>query len=236
MSDDFDLFLKAEDEGRGPYVTTVTGRNVHVMTPSTDEIHLVDIAHSLGHIARFNGHTRHVRAYSVAEHSLLVLRLARRRLQSNLAPEVRAYRGVFTFDGLPLFMQVRHGLATALLHDAHEAYLGDIVMPVIAAIAQRCCACAGFARNPIQEMKATLQRAIHQALGLPWPVPHAWDKFIHACDMEALDQERRRLLENDHHEPMPAAEATGAFLSEAVNLLDLDVRYLDGWRLFDVRA
>lgn len=230
MSDDFALFLEADDEDRGPWVTTVTGRKVHLLTPSADEINLADIAHSLGHLARFNGHTRHARAYSVAEHSLRVLRIARRRLQSDLAPEV------LVVDGLPLIGQVRHGLAMALLHDAHEAYTGDIVIPVARALVRICGGACGFDRHPLDRLKARLQRAIHETLELPWPVPRTWDEFIHDCDMAALDQERIGLLNADQHEPMRAAEATRAFLSEAVNLLDLDSRYISGWEHFDVRA
>lgn len=62
-----------------------------------------DIAHALAQINRFNGHT--TRPYSVAEHSLLVA-------------DVAAWRGASAVVEL-----------AALLHDAHEAYVGDMPSP-----------------------------------------------------------------------------------------------------------
>ena len=91
------------------YFTTATGLHVYPETPEAVTIRLADIAHSLGMICRFGGHCR-VR-YSVAEHSINVLRcvlwLAR--------------------DESP---RVRYELArAALMHDAAEAYVGDLPSP-----------------------------------------------------------------------------------------------------------
>jgi uncharacterized protein len=52
---------------------TYTGRLVHPMSPSPDEIDIHDIARSLANICRFLGHAR--RLYSVAQHSVLVSQL-----------------------------------------------------------------------------------------------------------------------------------------------------------------
>lgn len=52
-----------------PYIETVTGRKVHFLKPSPDEINIKDIAFSLSNQCRFNGH---VQFYSVAEHSVMV--------------------------------------------------------------------------------------------------------------------------------------------------------------------
>ncbi len=69
-------------------------------------IHLFDIAHHLSRIARFNGATRNPGfPYSVAQHSMLVEAL------------------------MPVTSSVPARLF-ALLHDAHEAYLGDLTSPV----------------------------------------------------------------------------------------------------------
>ena len=78
---------------------TFTGRLFDPFNPDPALIDLRDIAHALGNICRFGGHSR--RYYSVAEHSILV---------ASLVPE-------------PLRLP-------ALLHDAAEAYLGDIITPI----------------------------------------------------------------------------------------------------------
>jgi hypothetical protein len=65
---------------------------------------LREIGHSLAHINRFTGHAR--RAYSVAEHSILVMEIAARHGASQLA------------------------CLAALMHDAHECITGDVASPV----------------------------------------------------------------------------------------------------------
>lgn len=81
---------------------TFTGRTVDLSNFRAEDINLEDIAHALAHLPRFGGHT--LVPYSVAQHSLHVAR------------HVRA-----THPDLELL---------ALLHDASEAYLGDVIRPV----------------------------------------------------------------------------------------------------------
>lgn len=88
------------------WMITITGREHHLTswqklanTPTIEEV-----AHSLALINRFTGHTH--RPYSVAEHSLLVLHIAR-------------------IEGASPAAQM-----AALLHDAHEAFVGDVSSPV----------------------------------------------------------------------------------------------------------
>ena len=61
--------MVCEDNGRGPAMQTFTGTRFYVMDPRADDVSLIDIAHSLGHICRYGGHCSF---YSVAEHSVLV--------------------------------------------------------------------------------------------------------------------------------------------------------------------
>jgi uncharacterized protein len=82
-------------------VETWSGRVVDLARPSADDIDLTDIAIHLARIPRFNGATRY--CYSVAQHSILVSILC----QSN-----------------------RAAARWAILHDAHEAYLGDLTTPM----------------------------------------------------------------------------------------------------------
>ena len=82
---------------------TVSGRLVDLVKPDWREIDLGDVARGLAQINRFGGQSR--RAFSVAQHSLVVARLA--------YPSVKL---------------------AALLHDAHEAFLGDWTRPGMEAL------------------------------------------------------------------------------------------------------
>ena len=85
-------------------VETFSGQAMDLLRPDSELIHLDDIAHSLGNNCRFNGHTSSY--YSVAEHSVLVACLVEKMTSS------------------------RHLVLAGFLHDAHEAYLGDIPTPI----------------------------------------------------------------------------------------------------------
>lgn len=88
----------------GPWMQTMTGRPFYPLDPRPADFDIDDIAHALSMICRFGGHTRvH---YSVAEHSIRV-------------SEALWAAG----DDVEVQM---HGL----LHDAAEAYLGDVVWPL----------------------------------------------------------------------------------------------------------
>jgi len=85
------------------YVRTISGKEVNILNPLPDSIDINDIAWALSKQCRLNGHTP--RFYSVAEHSI------------NLAE-------YFLVNGN------RELVKYALLHDAAEAYLGDMPSPV----------------------------------------------------------------------------------------------------------
>ena len=84
------------------YFATYTGRKIDVKKISADDICLEDIAHHLSNIQRFGGALPFGCVYSVAQHSMIVAA----HVHGNDNEEA-----------------CRH----ALLHDATEAYLGDIV-------------------------------------------------------------------------------------------------------------
>lgn len=81
----------AAGEGRGPWMQTFTGRAWHFLTPRADDVDVRDVAHALGMLCRYGGHSRHF--YSVAEHSVLVSRLVRpeHALQGLLHDATEAY-------------------------------------------------------------------------------------------------------------------------------------------------
>lgn len=81
-------------------VRTFMGKMVDPFDPDPDQISLVDIAHSLGNLCRWNGHT--MKFYSVAEHSIFVQNM----------------------------VQSREDKLAAMLHDASEAYISDVTRPV----------------------------------------------------------------------------------------------------------
>jgi len=86
------------------WIQTFSGKKFYPLEPDMEDIHIVDIAKALSHICRFNGHCN--RFYSVAEHSLSCLGLAR-------------HMGYSYADRY-----------ACLMHDAAEAYLSDVVRPV----------------------------------------------------------------------------------------------------------
>jgi len=94
------------------WIQTHSGREFFFDGIKPDSINLGDIAHSLALTNRFNGHT--IRAYSVAEHSVRV------------AVEVLRYARA----GKLAEHQARDAALCGLLHDAAEAYTGDIVSPL----------------------------------------------------------------------------------------------------------
>ena len=86
------------------FMMTQSGIHVTPLVPKAEQIYIEDIAHALSHLCRANGHTKYF--YSVAQHSI------------NCAAEAKA-------RGYSRKLQL-----TALLHDASEAYMADLIRPV----------------------------------------------------------------------------------------------------------
>jgi hypothetical protein len=92
----------------------------------------------------------------------------------------------------------------ALIHDAHEAYLGDIPHPVKCALAKR------GGGDALARLQCALDEAITIAAGLVWPWPAAAAAAVHTADMRALATEWRDLMPThplpswaDHYRPLP---------------------------------
>ena len=90
----------------------LSGRRLDLLDPSPLDVELSDIAHGLARVARWNGQTNGDYAFSVAQHSVLVMHLA--------------LAGKPEMDG--------SGRLYALLHDAPEYVMGDIISPLKAAM------------------------------------------------------------------------------------------------------
>ena len=124
----------------------LSGRRLDLLDPTPVDIEPDDIAHGLSFVARWNGQTRGDWPYSVAEHSLLVEELY-------AGPDEPRWR------------------LAALLHDAPEYVIGDMISPVKAAVGP------GYA-----EMDARLAAAIHLRFGLPGVLPPKVKRAIKAAD------------------------------------------------------
>lgn len=127
----------------------LSGRRLDLLDPTPVDIEIVDIAHGLAFVARWNGQTCGDYAYSVAEHSLLVEVICGR-----LKPDWPA----------------KWRLA-ALLHDAPEYVIGDMISPVKAAV--------GPGYGALDER---LTAAIHLRFGLPAILPAPVKSLIKRAD------------------------------------------------------
>jgi len=94
-----------------PWIETYTGKKFYILNPRQEDIDIEDIAHALSMLCRFVGHCKQF--YSVAEHSV------RLSLLQVVYQHIRHSRVVLTQTRL-----------IALLHDAAEAYLGDVSSPL----------------------------------------------------------------------------------------------------------
>lgn len=103
----------------GDWMQTYTGRQYWPLDPRPDEVAAEDIAHHLGMLCRYCGACR--RFYSVAEHSVGVLRV----LEGDIRREFNGDRVGWRGDDL-----VRRYKLSALLHDAPEAYCHDLIRPI----------------------------------------------------------------------------------------------------------
>lgn len=131
-------------------------------------IRLVDIGHQLSRINRWNGASG--AAFSVAEHSLHAQRLSR-----VMAPALGAR--------IELLM---------LIHDAHEAYLGDVIAPIKRQL------------GPIYGVWARhIDRMVCQVLGIAWPdeLERKW--------VEQIDKQAARIESWSLFPPQVATDVCG---------------------------
>lgn len=112
----------------------LSGRRLDLLDPSPLDIEIEDIAHGLARVARWNGQTKGAHAFSVAQHCLLV-----ERIVHELRPKAAR----------PLRL-------AALLHDAAEYVIGDLISPFKAAVGL-----------DYKTLENRLARAIHIRFGLP---------------------------------------------------------------------
>jgi uncharacterized protein len=186
----------------------LSGRRLDLLDPSPLDIEVEDIAHGLARVARWNGQTRGDHIFSVAQHTLLTAEIARRRARGD---------------------DRRLELA-AMLHDAPEYVIGDMISPFKAVIG-----------GSYKEVECRLLAAIHLRFGLPPALPAEVEAIIKAADLGAAFLEATALagfdaaearrffgprpalpaaVEQDYLTPWPAGTAKQRFLQHFNELLE----------------
>ncbi|HTJ57624.1 MAG TPA: HD family hydrolase [Devosiaceae bacterium] len=130
----------------------LSGRRLDILDPSPLDVEISDIAHGLARVARWNGQTSGDYPFSVAQHSVLVLEIFRA-----LNPSATAREALY-----------------ALLHDAPEYVMGDIISPFKAAMG-----------GNYKDVEHRLQGAVHVRFALPADPPAALAKQIKRADKQA---------------------------------------------------
>jgi 5'-deoxynucleotidase YfbR-like HD superfamily hydrolase len=128
----------------------LSGRRLDLLDPSPFDIEIEDIAQGLARVARWNGQTSGDHAFSVAEHSVVV-----EKLFAILNPKTS------TSDKL-----------AALLHDAAEYVVGDMISPFKTALG-----------IDYKDFEAKIEAAIHVRFGLPPHISTSLHKKIKTCDI-----------------------------------------------------
>ncbi|WP_208435206.1 YfbR-like 5'-deoxynucleotidase [Bartonella phoceensis] len=127
----------------------LSGRRLDLLNPSPFDIEIEDIAHGLSRVARWNGQTQGEHAYSVAQHSLLVEQIFQKLSPQSCSDECLC----------------------ALLHDAPEYVIGDIISPFKAVIGKQ-----------YEYIEKRIQDAIHMRFSLPVDSPQKLLKKIKQAD------------------------------------------------------
>jgi uncharacterized protein len=138
----------------------LSGRRLDLLDPSPLDVEIEDIAHGLARVARWNGQTKGDHAFSVAQHCLLV--------------EAIASHTNTHFS--------RQQKLQALLHDASEYVIGDMISPFKAALGL-----------DYKAFEHKLMAAIHIRFGLPAALSNDTQSLIKQADKIAAYLEATQL-------------------------------------------
>jgi 5'-deoxynucleotidase YfbR-like HD superfamily hydrolase len=150
----------AVDPGTRAWQRMLSGRRLDLLDPSPLDIEIADIAHGLARVARWNGQTKGAHIFSVAQHTLLVEAVMREE-----APRVD-----------------RRVRLAALLHDAPEYVIGDMISPFKAVLG-----------GDYKSIEKRLLAAIHIRFGLPPMLAEDVTRQIKAADRGAAYLEATEL-------------------------------------------
>jgi 5'-nucleotidase len=138
----------------------LSGRRLDLLDPSPLDIEIADIAHGLARVARWNGQTTGAHIFSVAQHTLLVDAVMREQ-----RPRVD-----------------RRVRLAALLHDAPEYVIGDMISPFKAVLG-----------GDYKAIEKRLLAAIHIRFGLPAVLDPEIDRHVKDADRGAAYLEATEL-------------------------------------------
>ena len=133
----------------------LSGRRLDLLDPTPLDIEIEDIAHGLSFVARWNGQTSGNFPYSVAEHSLLVEQIFSKSFKKS----------------------EKKWCLAALLHDAPEYVIGDMISPVKSTIG------IGY-----QSLENRLTSAINLRFGLPTKIPDNVKKSLKIHPVKFVDE------------------------------------------------
>ena len=150
---------RTQQSGRA-WQRMLSGRRLDILDPSPMDVEIIDIAHGLARVSRWNGQTKGLNPLSVAQHSVMV-----ERFVSKNAPK----------------LDTRWRLA-ALLHDAPEYVIGDMITPFKYALG-----------GIYGEIESRLSEAIHIRFGLPAVLPEPVSNAIKRADRMAAWLEATQL-------------------------------------------
>ncbi|WP_375675090.1 YfbR-like 5'-deoxynucleotidase [Bartonella sp. CL100XZDX] len=163
----------------------LSGRRLDLLNPSPFDVEIEDIAHGLSRVARWNGQTRGEHAYSVAQHSLLV-----EQIFQKLFPKSGRNEGLY-----------------ALLHDAPEYVIGDMISPFKAVIGRQ-----------YERIEKRIQDAIHMRFSLPVDLSQKLFKKIKQADRIAAYYEAITLAGFNTEEALRYFGSPNNILPDDLNL------------------
>jgi uncharacterized protein len=184
----------------------LSGRRLDLLDPSPMDIEIEDIAHGLARVARWNGQTLGEHAFSVAQHSVVVEEIVA-HIQPGVEPRWRL---------------------AALLHDASEYVIGDMISPFKAAL--------GVDYKTFEER---LESAIHTRFGLPARTPAPIRALIKRADRACAFFEATQLAGFNHRESLAFFDAPPAGYSLTIDPQPPAVaqaRYLERFHLLSEAA
>jgi uncharacterized protein len=186
----------SERAPRRAWQRMLSGRRLDLIDPSPLDVEIADIAHGLARVARWNGQTKGPEIFSVAQHSLLVEALF-------AAVQVSAPAGA---------------RLAALLHDAPEYVIGDMISPFKAAVG-----------GDYKLVEARLKRAILVRFGLPAEPSDELERGIKIADRASAYLEATALA------GFSVAEARKLFGEPDLPLREFDA-FLEPMRPADVET
>jgi hypothetical protein len=180
--EDVGMMRAVGETRKGDWMETSTGVRFYPLDPRPEEVYVEDIAHHLSRINRYNGAQR-IEHYTVAEHSV----------------KMAMWVLVDTND--------MHLAFEALMHDACEAYIGDMVRPL---------------KRNMPDFETAEENLWKKAIAPRFGLPRVLSPFVKAADNRILVDERRQVMN-------PSPNPWGIDGLEPLGIV------IDGWRPDDAK-